>query len=438
MNLTDICAIESALNGAMMDDPTAIDEAAVRLVTTSFFDDEQRQLFSALCDLRDAGLPTRETQVLLQELRQRKFFQKMKPGAIAYLVGNSYATRCLRGSVGHYCSEILRAAEHRRLLKVRDDFTSKLAEGCSPDETRDWLVAQVESGRMLTIADKPELIGDVVRRLADRPRDNACRIPSSINALNKLLGGYGPGQLILIAARPSIGKSAFAFQEAMSAAKYSLRTLFVSIEMPNDEIGARRIANGCDIQLADIMSGNLDPMKRRLITDLAHQMNDLPLLLWEPQSPTVDKIVAMIRREAAAGLRLAIIDYVSLIKHRDPKKPHWERIGEISKALKSVSKQLRLPIILLSQVGREVENRSGRDSEDGQGARRPTLTDLKYSGSLEEDADIVIFVHRATRMVAEAELIVAKHRNGPLKVIEASYDGPRFSFSETLGREFGA
>jgi replicative DNA helicase len=329
---------------------------------------------------------------------------------------------CGYGLAEYVCGEISKAAEHRRLVAIAERFTNMLKEGSDPAQVSDWIVAQVESGRELTVADRPELLADVVAQLGSITQDSGRCISTGLRALDATIGGYRPQQLILIGARPSIGKSVLGFQTAKHAALQGVKTMFISIEMPNSELAARSLAMDCGLSVSDVMAGMLESRDRATITSNAKKLAGVPLMLWEPPSPTVEKIVAMIRREAAAGLELVVIDYVSLIRHKDTKKPHWERIGEITAALKAAAKRFNLPVVLLAQVGRDVDK--------GEAPRRPTLSDLKYSGSLEQDADLVLFLHRADKMALAAELIVAKQRNGPLAMIDLTFNGARFEFTE--------
>lgn len=426
MNDLAIVSTERSFVGGLVSHPSMLAKVRHRVTEFAFLDQAMATHYVILCDLHDSGLPITATSII-SELKRRRIFVEMKRGAV---IAEAITQACENvAELPLLADDILQAAEHRRLMKLRDRLSEKLEAGEKVDDLREWLIKEAECGRELTSHDQPELVADVLERLATREDQSDRLIASGLPTLDETIGGFRPGQLILIGARPSIGKSALGYQFAQAAAEADHRTLYVSIEMPTDELGARMLAGGSDLHVAEIMTGALDESQRRQVMSQARRFAGKPLLLWEPCAPTVEKLVAMMRREAAAGLKLAVIDYISLIRHRDPKKAHWEKISEITAALKTAAKQIGIPIILLAQLNREAEPK-GSDKNKDAAPKRPSLADLKYSGSLEQDSDLVILIHRADRLTAETELIIAKHRNGPLKFVDAVYDGPRFRFTE--------
>lgn len=423
----EIVPTEETFVGGLVRHPLMIAQVRHRVTEFAFLSEEMATHYAIICDLNDAGLPISGTSIV-SELKRRQIYEQMKRGKV---IGDACLQACENMAELHLLADdILQAAEHRRLMKLRDRLSEKLEAGEQVDDLREWLIKEAESGRELTSQDQPELASDVLARIADRVDQSDRLIESGLPSIDDITsGGFRPGQLILIGARPSIGKSALGYQFAQAAAEAGHRTLYVSIEMPTDELGARMLAGASDIQMREIMNGKLDEKDRRQVLALAKRFKDKPLLLWEPCAPTVEKLVAMMRREAAAGLRLAVIDYISLIRHRDPKKPHWQQISEITVALKTAAKQIGIPIILLAQLGREAESKEKEQKKDTE-PRRPSLSDLKYSGSLEQDSDLVLFIHRPNRFREETEIIVAKNRNGRLGRVPAVYNGPRFRFTE--------
>ena len=249
--------------------------------------------------------------------------RKAASGEIVQLIATAEYGGCSPWSVPALCRDIAEAAEFRRLIALRDKLTQNIDDAVPASELRNGIVTQAENGRKLSSADQPELISKVMRRLAD---------------------------------------------------------------MPNDELGARQVANGCRLQHREIMAGKLDATDRERIHALASKFDNVPLLLWEPTASTLERITATIRREAALGLKMVVVDYVSLIRHTDSKKAHWERLGDITRAMKSAAKRHNIPIVLLAQVGRDTEKREE--------SRRPTLADLKSSGDLEQDSDASTIKYR--------------------------------------------
>ncbi len=235
MNPEEIAKLEISLIGAMIDSPKAIDQAVQLVSKSKIFDEKCRSMFGLLCDLREAGLPTADQIVLEHEAKRRTLFRE---GDYKYFIGDAFLNRTT--SVEYACREIAQAAEFRRLCKISEDFSVELTQSNDPKAIAEWLVSQVEAGRELTIRDRPEMIADVLERLAAIPEDSGRSIGSGIASLDSIISGFRGGQLIVLGARPSIGKSALGFQFARASAEQKNRSLYVSIEMPNSELAARR------------------------------------------------------------------------------------------------------------------------------------------------------------------------------------------------------
>lgn len=293
-------------------------------------------------------------------------------------------------------------------------------------------------------------------------------LPTGISGLDKLLGGLMPGHLVVIGGRPSMGKTALATGCAAAAAKHlaweahreqrrAPLVLEFHLEMSKTEIMMRRLAAETSIGLTDMRDGRVDAGALAGVAEAATKLGRLPVELDDTPRLTIGDIRSRSRRAArrGAGIAMIVVDHMGLVEGSKDARRHGETaiLSETSGGLKSLAKELNCPVLALSQLSRDLERR-----ED----KRPMLADLRNSGSIEQDADIVLFVYRpeyylnrdrverrpnegeeswAKRHAAhsealerargKAEIIVAKHRMGPLRTIECRFDGPRTAFSDT-------
>ena len=235
--------------------------------------------------------------------------------------------------------------------------------------------------------------------------------------LDNMLGGLQRSDLILLAARPSVGKTAFAINLAYNIARQKKSVGIFSMEMSIDQVVDRFIALAAGVSLWEMRTGKLSHEKDELqhVTSACDKLKNLPLYIDDSPSPNIIQMRTMARRlQAEHGLDLLIVDYLQLMSARKNYDSPVQQVTEISRGLKGLAKELNIPIVALSQLSRAIEQRDGH---------RPKLSDLRDSGSLEQDADCVMFIHREDKMKHRdqveaanqnlAELIVAKHRNGP-------------------------
>lgn len=294
----------------------------------------------------------------------------------------------------------LQQAAHAELTKALDG-----------DETLDWtpIGACLES----TI--------DAMEANAARP-DGLRGIPTGLVDLDHLTGGLTPGQMIVIAARPAVGKSTLGLDIARQAAiKANAPTAFFSLEMSSEEITQRTFSAEAGLPLGDIRSGKLDLRQWTKLSDVAAKLENAPLYIDSSPNLTMTQIRSKCRQiKNQKGLALVVIDYLQLMSTGKRVESRQQEVSEISRNIKLLAKELNIPIIAISQLNRSSEQRTDK---------KPLISDLRESGSIEQDADIIILLHRedATNKehprAGEADLIVAKHRNGPTATITAVFQG---------------
>ena len=247
-------------------------------------------------------------------------------------------------------------------------------------------------------------------------------VPTGFAELDELTNGLHGGQLIIVAARPALGKSTLALDFARAASiKYDMPSIFFSLEMGRSEIAMRLLSAEAAVPLQSMRKGTLHTEDWTKIASTRGQINDAPLYIDDSPNMTLVEIRAKCRRlKQKVGLKMVIIDYLQLMTSGKKVESRQQEVSEFSRALKLLAKELQVPVIALSQLNRGPEQRSDK---------MPALSDLRESGSLEQDADMVILLHRdsayekeSTRP-GEADLIVAKHRNGPTKTITVAFQG---------------
>lgn len=267
-----------------------------------------------------------------------------------------------------------------------------------------------------------------MERQANRVKEGV-DVPTGFREIDDVTNGLQPGQLILIAARPGLGKSTLALDIARSAAiRATVPTLFFSLEMSASEIGQRLLSAQASIPLNDIRkASNLKSEGWRKINSLEPLLAETPLYIDDSPNLTLSEIRAKSRRlKAQKGIKLVIIDYLQLLTSGKKVETRQQEVSEFSRSLKLLAKELGVPIVALSQL-----NRGPEQTQD----KRPQLSHLRESGSLEQDADIVLLLHRERQVeqgqnTNDAEILIAKHRNGEMRDVRVVFEGHYSRFSD--------
>lgn len=278
--------------------------------------------------------------------------------------------------------------------------------------------------------------GDAIRAAVEniesfyRSKGDFTGVPSGFPALDKVLSGLQDGELVVVGARPSVGKTALALTMLLQiSVERKIPAAIVSLEMSSLALMQRLIASEARVGSQKIKTGMLRPADLRALTDAAGRIVDAPFWIAEPRRRTLGSIESVIRNlKEETGIRLAFIDYFGLLASEHPWLPRHEQYAEMSRELKALAIELGIPIVLLVQVNRDAEG------------RRPTLGQIRDSGSIEQDADVVIFLHRdrgessedpGMANNVETELIVAKQRNGPVGTVRIAFI-PKYARFESL------
>jgi replicative DNA helicase len=257
-------------------------------------------------------------------------------------------------------------------------------------------------------------------------------VPSGFRDLDEMTNGWQPSELIILAARPAVGKTAFALNLADAAAvRHHVPTLLCSLEMSEIELAERMLCARARVNAHHLRRGRASQEELAKLVHAMGEMDKAPLFIDDTPGQTMLRIAATARRLSARHkLGLVIVDYLQLIEPEDKRVSRVEQIGAISRRLKTLARELNVPLIALSQLNRAVETREGH---------RPRMADLRESGSIEQDADVVALLHREdafnpdSEKKGEAELILAKQRNGPVGDIKLTFVKELTLFRDAAG-----
>ncbi|MBB1599506.1 replicative DNA helicase [Variovorax sp. UMC13] len=413
---------ENGVLGALLMDNGHWDVVGDLLLEEQFFDTRNARIFAALGSLISACKPADVITVWdsLKVTGQAEGIDLTLLHDMAQFVAGAATVR-------RYAEIVVERALLRSLLKAAEEVheiatTSGLPVVDRLEKAQDKLQAlQVRRGRA-----EPVVVGDMAARMVDRINDlNVGNIkpgiPTGIPAIDlRLSGGLRGGKQMVLAARPSIGKSSLALQIAINLARAGHGAAFLSQEMPNEEQMERATANLGEILLDNVMTGRLRDDEWGRLTDAVEEMRDLPLFFDDQPALTLSDICAKTRALVRQrDIKLLVLDYIQLCgtsgKTQHDKRHH--AIEEISRGLKTLAKQLDITILTLSQLSRGVETRSGG---------KPVLSDLKESGAIEEDADVVILlsiddIPGHGPKVIEADF--AKNRQGRVGSVALAFEG---------------
>ena len=414
---------EQGILGSILQQNDVLHEVVPILSAEDFYRDIHQIVYKAIRDLYDLGKAV-DGITLADELTRRDQLDA---------VGGAEALADIQNSVPHaanarYYAEIVRQKSiARQLIEAANEI---LHEGYSNNFTAEQLLEGAER-RVFQIAedqtrgDTVEL-KDVVMKAMDRivarseSRHPVTGVASGFFDLDDLTGGFQPEQLIILAARPSMGKTAFALN-ICDHASVDLKTpgLFVSLEMGQLELAERLLCARSRVDGHKLRTGQ--NMGNREITQLGKAFDDLrfaPLFIDDTPARNMLQITANARRlKLRSNLGLIMVDYIQLIDSDESRDSRQEQIAKISRRLKALSRELKVPVVALSQLNRAVENR-----ED----RRPRMADLRESGAIEQDADIVLLLHRPdyydpNDQPGIAEVIIAKNRNGATGSVKLTF-----------------
>jgi replicative DNA helicase len=418
-------AAEQSVLGAMMISKDAIADVAEVLRGADFYRPSHETIHDAIIDLYGRGEPA-DMVTVANELQRRGELQRV--GGAPYLHTITSAVP-IAANASYYAGIVREKAILRRLVNAG---TRIVQFGYAGEGDVDDLVDQAQA-EVYQVTDKRNSedyapLSDIMDGVLDEIEAIGNRdaglygVPTGFADLDDLTNGLHAGQMIIVAARPAVGKSTIALDLCRAASIHNnLTSVFFSLEMTKSEITMRLLSAEAKVPLNHIRNGQLSEDDWTKLARKMGEVSSAPVFIDDSPNMTMMEIRAKARRlKQRHDLRLVVIDYMQLMTSGKKVESRQLEVSEFSRQIKLLAKELEVPIIALSQLNRGPEQRSDK---------RPMLSDLRESGSLEQDADMVILLHRedlyereSTRP-GEADLIVAKHRNGPTRDITVAFQG---------------
>ena len=405
--------------GSLLLDPQMCDEAALELHADDFYADANQKLYTHILALHDEGKRI-DTTLLVERLRQA--------GELEAVGGTAYLAEVLQSvpyaaNVMHYAEIVRQKAILRALIHASTEI---LQEAWDPGmEVRDAVNRAEEkifAVRDRRTSDQVFNIHDVLVEAFERidarlERGEGGGIPTGFRDLDALTGGLHASELVILASRPSMGKTALATNIAEYVAiEAGVPTLFVSLEMARLELAQRLLCSQGRIDAGKFRSGFVSAEERKKLIEASAHLSKAPLFIDDTPARTVTEIAACARRlKRKQDLGFLVIDYLQLIQPDDPRDPRQEQVAKMARRLKCLARELNIPLLCLAQLNRQVE--AGKEDH------RPKLSHLRESGAIEQDADVVMFINREEmyhsreeaqelNIQGQADILVAKQRNG--------------------------
>lgn len=429
---------EKSLLGAILIDREAVNKVADHLKPLDFYQRGHQLIYEAVMALFDRREPI-DLLNLSNKLEEMGALEQV--GGLAYLTSlvNSVPTSA-------HISSYAKIVQKKKMLRDMIDAAHHII-GLSGNDDDDVENLLDEAEKKLFSVSQKSLtknflpisatLAEAMDRITNQDAGILRGLRTSYRELDETLGGLQKSDLIVLAARPSVGKTAFAINLALRVAKQGVPVGLFSMEMSIDQVVDRLISADSGVSLWKLRTGKLSHREEHddflRITTACDELRSLPIFIDDTPSPNILQMRAMARRlmMEQGGLGLIIVDYLQLMAARKNYESPVQQVTEISRGLKGLAKELNIPIVAISQLSRAVEQREGH---------KPRLSDLRDSGSIEQDADLVMFIHREDKVNMEkarennsinmAQLIIAKHRNGPTGEIEFRVDPESLRFIE--------
>ena len=416
---------EVSVLGALLLDKDAVIAVAEFLKPEDFYDDRHREIFECAVELYEERVPV-DVLTVSERLKKRK--------ALKMIGGTGYLTDLVNkvptaAHVEHYGKIVKDAAIKRLLLASATKLVDlSLDEGTAADELMDKAESEIFSLSQRHLSKSFTLVKDALAESFDRldelhkQGEGLRGVPTGFKDLDDCLAGMQKSNLLILASRPGIGKTAFSLGVAQSlAVKYKRPVGFFSLEMSKEELVDRLLVAQADIDAWKLKTGKLGEDDFTKLSNAMGELAEAPLFIDDTPALSILEMRTKARRlQVEHGLDLLVVDYLQLARSRQLEN-RVQEVSEISQGLKNLARELKIPILALSQLNRAVETRGGQ--------KRPQLADLRESGSIEMDADVVMFLWREDEEnIENINLEIAKHRNGPLKTIQLFFKGDRIKF----------
>ncbi len=402
---------EQAALGALLLDPDAVPHILRYLRPDDFYVNANKNVFTAIVSLFEKGQKA-DLITLADEMRVLSLLDRS--GGPAYIAKLTDAVPS-SANMEYYAKIVQECSIRRNLLRLAADINQKahddsIETGVLLDELQEAIFEVNQDRQTVSYRSVREIVPDAMKMIEQlsKNKNQYTGVPSGYAELDSMTSGFQDSELIIIGARPSVGKTAFALNIASHVAlRERLPVCFFSLEMSDLSLTYRILSSEARIDSEKVKSGLIKPSDIQSLMDAASRIYDAPMYIVDvPNIKLLDLRSLARRMKSEKDVKIIFIDYITLITHENQDLPRWEQISSISRSLKALARELRIPVVALSQLKREAEGKS------------PSLADLRESGSIEQDADLIMFLHREREIdkrkderspYTPTDLLVAKH-----------------------------
>ncbi|MSR57375.1 MAG: replicative DNA helicase [Planctomycetaceae bacterium] len=428
---------EKGVLGSILLENHVLDDVADQLFPDHFYLDSHKRIYAAIQRLHESGTHGFDPVTVAEALDKTNELKEV--GGYEYL--HEILESVPHAAHAKYYAEIVRgkAIQRRLIYSCTDILKSAYDDTHSTEDLLDQaeqsifqILEQQEATQKIELKD---ILLDAFDRIDERSKLQGAisGLSSGFRDLDSKTNGFQSSELIILAARPSMGKTAFVLNMAEAAAdRCQAGVVIFSLEQSKLELAERFLCLRARMDMHKLRKGELSEDERDLLLRVSSELSEMPVYIDDQPGRSMSQIASISRRlKRKNNIRLVVIDYLQLIEPEDKRAPREQQIAAITRRLKFLAKELQLPVIALAQLNRGVELR-----ED----KRPRLADLRESGAIEQDADIVMFLHRPEMYdpedrPGEAEVIVAKHRNGPTGMIRLGFKKQCMQFEDFVALE---
>lgn len=427
---------ERSILGAILLDNSAYNQAAAMLTPDKFSLDSHRRIFHSICEMMEKSKPV-DLVTLCEELKQQNALEAV--GGMTYISSLTDGLPRI-SNVEHYAKIIHGKALLRHLILVAGNISEQAMEGSEePEEILDFAESSIlavndqqNKSKFLSFA---EIFRERYKSLDEilEQRREITGLETGIRRFDEMTRGMQPGNLIIIAARPGLGKTSIALDIARYVSIRRNRTAGIfSLEMSREELNGRLLAGESQVPFRKIQAGRANREELRRVTEAYLSLSEAPLYIDDTPGISLTEMRGKSRRlKAEHGLSLMVVDYLQLMGNAPGRRQEnrTQEISAISRGLKGLAKEMHIPVIAVSQLSRMPEERF-----------RPRLPDLRESGQIEQDADVVAFLYRDAPdpedrlRIALTKMEIAKQRNGPTGIFDMAFCGPTSSFVNVISR----
>lgn len=426
--------IEKAVLASVITYPEVLQEHFDKLRPTYFFDTTHLTIYKTIYDLKQKGLKT-DHLTIMSELK--KLNDNIKFNSILSKLNSDIATS-YRPNLERNINILKDLHTTRSILHYCDEVKAKITDGERIDAVMDAMqsgVVRITKSDDSSIMSMREIGYQALKRIdaVSKVKNGITGIPTNFNHFDNLTGGIQSSELWVLGARPGMGKTALALQMAINMAEKGYKPLFFSLEMSARSLYFRQLSVMTSIDLLEIIKARIKPEEMEKILAADARLGELPLLIDDSSDGTVGRIMSEARKAKLKGqCDIVFIDHINLMASGTREQNRNLEMKYVTEKLKALAKELDMPVIALCQLSRKCEERQNK---------RPVLSDLRESGDIEQNADVIMFIYRDAYYNKEtdkpniAELHFAKFRNGPNKTIELSFLDSivKFSNLETIG-----